>query len=370
MAWLDKTGDGRVYLSTYPTMLGLIDELRGDGTRRFGPGHFDLIVIDEAHRSVYQKYRHIFEYFDSPLVGLTATSRDEIDWNTYTLFDLESQVPTHEYGLQQAVDDGFLVPMKAVSVPAGFPLTGIHYDDLSTDEQEQWDGTDWGDDDAGSTGEVEADEWWNDVTVAMLENARRRLRGLVQFIEKKRQAAVYVNFADALGDETTFDLIDLDTGQTFERYRKKVQVFLVEHLSRPVLRKAYNNWPLTDVDIDELRNILDEVSPATEGTRQRIEQESGGFGLFVRSLVGLDRGAAMTALSAFLNEGAYGANQIEFVKLIVAELADKGVVSAARFYEDPYTSLSPRGPEDLFTRDQITDLLAVLDQVRRNAGAA
>ena len=73
-------------------MMGLIDEMQ-EGRRRFGPGHFDLIVIDEAHRSVYQKYRAIFDYFDSLLVGLTATPKDEIDINTYRLFDLERGVP-------------------------------------------------------------------------------------------------------------------------------------------------------------------------------------------------------------------------------------------------------------------------------------
>ncbi len=105
----DRHGDGRVYVSTYPTMMGLIDEMH-DGRRRFGPGHFDLIVIDEAHRSVYQKYRAIFEYFDSLLVGLTATPKDEIDFNTYQLFDLESGVPTDSYQLDDAIKDGFLVP--------------------------------------------------------------------------------------------------------------------------------------------------------------------------------------------------------------------------------------------------------------------
>ena len=84
----DKTSDGRVFVSTYPSMMGLIDELK-DGQRRFGVGHFDLIVIDEAHRSVYQKYRAIFEYFDSLLIGLTATPKDEVDINTYSLFDLD-----------------------------------------------------------------------------------------------------------------------------------------------------------------------------------------------------------------------------------------------------------------------------------------
>ena len=85
----ERDGEGRVFVSTYPTMMGLIDET-ADGQRRFGVGHFDLVIIDEAHRSVFQKYRAIFDYFDSLLVGLTATPKDEIDLNTYSLFDLET----------------------------------------------------------------------------------------------------------------------------------------------------------------------------------------------------------------------------------------------------------------------------------------
>src|SRR5207253_8133003 len=98
----ERDGEGRVFVSTYPTMMGLIDETR-DGQRRFGAGHFDLVVVDEAHRSVYQKYRAIFSYFDALLVGLTATPKDEIDINTYGLFDLERGVPTDVYSLEEAV---------------------------------------------------------------------------------------------------------------------------------------------------------------------------------------------------------------------------------------------------------------------------
>jgi len=138
----DKHAQGRVFVSTYPTMMGLIDEAQG-GQRRFGVGHFDLIIIDEAHRSVYQKYRAIFEYFDSLLVGLTATPKDEIDHNTYRLFDLESGVPTDAYGLDEAVADGYLVPPVAVSVPLKFQRGGIRYADLSDEEKEQWDSLEW-----------------------------------------------------------------------------------------------------------------------------------------------------------------------------------------------------------------------------------
>ena len=98
---------------------------RATGSAASAPGHFDLIVIDEAHRSVYQKYGAIFDYFDSLLVGLTATPKDEVDRNTYRLFDLEDGVPTDAYGLDEAVDDGYLVPPRAVSVPLKFLREGI-----------------------------------------------------------------------------------------------------------------------------------------------------------------------------------------------------------------------------------------------------
>lgn len=132
----------RVYLSTYPTMMNLINDV-DEGQRRFGVGHFDLVIIDEAHRSVYQKYRAIFEYFDSLLIGLTATPKDEVDRNTYSLFDLEKGVPSYSYDLDQAVADGFLVPYVPVKVPLKFVREGIKYDDLTEDEKEEWDAIEW-----------------------------------------------------------------------------------------------------------------------------------------------------------------------------------------------------------------------------------
>ncbi|MXP21954.1 DUF4145 domain-containing protein [Gordonia sp. HNM0687] len=140
----DKNTDGRIYVSTYPTMMNLINEV-DDGTRRFGPGYFDLIVIDEAHRSVYQKYRRIFEYFDSFLLGLTATPKDEVDYNTFQLFGLETGVPTDDYELEEAINDGYLVRPRAVPVPLKFQRTGIKYDELTDDEKKRWESTDWDD---------------------------------------------------------------------------------------------------------------------------------------------------------------------------------------------------------------------------------
>ncbi|WP_068466694.1 DEAD/DEAH box helicase family protein [Candidatus Protochlamydia phocaeensis] len=140
----EKEKEGRIYVSTYPTMMGLIDETTGNEAR-FGVGHFDLVIIDEAHRSVYQKYGAIFRYFDSFLVGLTATPRDQVDKNTYELFDLQSGVPTDAYELDTAVADGFLVPPRVKQVDLRFPREGIDYYALSDEEKEQWESLDWGD---------------------------------------------------------------------------------------------------------------------------------------------------------------------------------------------------------------------------------
>ena len=121
------------------------------------PGYFDLVVIDEAHRSVFQKYRTIFEYFDAFLVGLTATPKDEVDRNTYRLFNLPDGGPTDSYSLDDAIADNWLVPPQAVDVPLKFPRSGIKYDDLSEEEKAAWDEAEWPEDGDIPT-EVSADE--------------------------------------------------------------------------------------------------------------------------------------------------------------------------------------------------------------------
>ena len=141
----EQASAARIVISTYHTMMNLIDEAKDDGQKLFSVGHFDLVIIDEAHRSVYQKFGAIFGYFDSLLIGLTATPKDEVDRNTYHLFDLEDGVPTFSYELEQAIADRFLVPYRAYELPTKFIAQGIKYDDLSNDEKEEWERLDWGD---------------------------------------------------------------------------------------------------------------------------------------------------------------------------------------------------------------------------------
>ncbi|MCL1800256.1 MAG: DEAD/DEAH box helicase family protein, partial [Promicromonosporaceae bacterium] len=139
----EKATDSRVYVSTYPTMMNLIDQYDGS-SRMFGPGFFDLVIIDEAHRSVYAKFGAIFEWFDALLLGLTATPKDQVDHNTYRLFNLEDGVPTDAYSLAEAVADGYLVPPVGVDVGTKFLSQGIRYADLTEREKDDWDAADWG----------------------------------------------------------------------------------------------------------------------------------------------------------------------------------------------------------------------------------
>lgn len=127
--------------STYQTMINCIDSVKDEQGTLFTCGHFDLVICDEAHRSIYNKYRDIFNYFDAPLVGLTATPKDEIDKNTYEVFELESGVPTYGYELAQAVTDGFLVDFMSVETKLKFIEQGIAYDDLSEEDREVYENT-------------------------------------------------------------------------------------------------------------------------------------------------------------------------------------------------------------------------------------
>ena len=693
----DKGADGRVYVSTYPTMMGLVNDTV-EGQRRFGPGFFDLVVIDEAHRSVYQKYRTILDYFDGLLLGLTATPKDEVDHNTYGLFHLEDGVPTDAYGLDEAVAEGYLVPPRAVSVPLKFQREGIRYDDLSEQEKDQWDALEWDEDGdvpdaigaeavnswlfntdtvdkmlqtlmtqghrvaggdrlgktiifaknnahaefigqrfdlnypeykgafarvvthkteyaqsliddfsvrdkaphiaisvdmldtgidvpevvnlvffkivraktkfwqmigrgtrlcpelygpgqdkqnffvfdfcqnleffnqqlAGAEGslteplaqrlfkakldlawqldqtvprgvvvevdgthseaglrqdlandlhavvagmnvhnvvvrphrrwveryvetgswstltaeatqeiaehlsglpsavrdddeaakrfdllmlrlqlalvtgdpgverlrsQVQAvaaalleqtaipvikaqelllrdaagDEWWVDVTLPMLELLRRRMRGLVALIEKSKRVVVYTDFRDELGESAELALAGVVVANDFERFRAKARVYLREHEDHVAIQKLRRNRQLTPADVSELERLLLEAGIADQQHLDRAAQEASGLGLFVRSLVGLDREAATAAFDDFLAGRALGANQLHFVNLVIAGLTQSGVLEPGRLYESPFTDVAPQGPDAMFPSADVESLLSILVKVKTHA---
>jgi type I restriction enzyme R subunit len=692
----EKVTEGRVYVSTYPTTMRLIDESR-DGQKKFGVGHFDLVIIDEAHRSVYQKYGAIFEYFDSLLVGLTATPKEEVDRNTYRLFELETGVPTDVYGLEDAVKDRFLVPPKSVSVPLKFQREGIRYADLSEEDQEQWDALEWSDDgqvpdrveadavnkwlfnkdtvdkvlehlmtrgltvaggdrlgktivfaknhahaefiaerfnanyphykgefarvidfqveyaqslidsfshpekpphiaisvDMLDTGidvpevvnlvffklvrsktkfwqmvgrgtrlrpdlfgpgkdkeffyvfdycqnleffsqnpattegalgdslrkrlftarleliseldrtashqaqkgispegvlreetaerlraevaamnvdnfvvrprrrlvekyavadswkvlndetlgllghdvaglpselvdddeeakrfdllmlrlqlallrvehgferlrdqvrsiaglleekssipmvraqmeliqEIQTDEYWQDVTAPILESARKRLRDLVKLIEKGKRQPVFTDFEDQMGTDSPVELPGFGAGSDFERFRAKARQFLKDHENHVTINRLRWNKPLTATDLEELERMLIEAGIGTVEDLDRAKQESHGLGLFIRSLVGLDREAAKQEFGHFLTGKTASANQIEFINLVIDHLTEHGVMDPGLLYESPFTDINPQGPEGVFTSHQVDQIVSVLDEIRQRAAA-
>ena len=701
----EKVADGRVYVCTYPTMMNLINDTDG-GKRLFGPGYFDLVVIDEAHRSVYQKYRAIFAWFDSLLVGLTATPKDEVDHNTYRLFHLEDGVPTDAYGLDDAVKEGFLVPAVGVSVGTKFLRQGIKYSDLSEEDKDEWDALEWGEDgppdevsadeinrflfnedtvdqvlgtlmdkghkvcdgdrlgktiifaknqrhaefiqqrfdiqypehagvfarvithgmpyaqsliddfsipdkaphiaisvdmldtgidvpevvnlvffkpvrsktkfwqmigrgtrlrpelfgpnppkkkvndkknffvfdfcgnleffsqdlpgsegslqkslnqrlfetrlgliteldtrhdpegpqppegagvdseeglrfdlarqlhttvagmvldnflvrphrklveqysdwsawtpmsaeaadevaenlaglpsthkdsdedakrfdllilrrqlaqlqgDAGAaerlretvqeiaTGllgqlaipsvaaqaelleEVASDQWWVDVTLPMLEASRRRLRGLLQFLDKAKKSVVYTSFQDELSEPVNVDLPVFTPGTDMERFKAKAAAYLKAHQDHVALQRLRRNKPLTPEDLAALGQMLIDSGAGDEEAITQAAEESHGLGLFIRSLVGLDRQAALEAFADYLDGTKFSANQIHFVTTIIDEVTANGIMEPARLYESPFTDLAATGPESMFTEGQVDNIVDILKTVRDNA---
>jgi type I restriction enzyme R subunit len=218
--------------------------------------------------------------------------------------------------------------------------------------------------------DVQTDEWWQDVTVPMLEVVRRRLRDLVRLIDRRQRRPVYTDFEDVMGAEAGVALPGLGEGTDFTKFRAKAQAYLRAHQDHVAIYKLRMNKALTPTDLAELERMLAESGVGTAEDIERAKRESHGLGLFVRSLVGLDREAAKEALAGFLTGKTLGANQIEFMNLIVNHLTAHGVMEAARLYESPFTDLTPQGPEALFTGAEVDELIAVLASVRATAVAA
>lgn len=142
LSTIDNPEDSRIVFSTYQTMINAIDSTKNkSGNKLFTPGHFDLIIVDEAHRSIYKKYQAIFDYFDGLVVGLTATPRNDVDRNTYRFFEIENDVPTYAYEFDRAVKEGYLVQYHSIKTTTNFMDRGIKYNELSEEQKEEYENT-------------------------------------------------------------------------------------------------------------------------------------------------------------------------------------------------------------------------------------
>ncbi|MCK9315579.1 MAG: DEAD/DEAH box helicase family protein [Verrucomicrobia bacterium] len=190
-----EEASARAVFSTYQTMMNCIDTTRDEkGERLFTPGHFDLIIVDEAHRSIYNRYKDIFTYFDALLVGLTATPKDDIDRNTYSIFDLESGAPTYGYELSQAVRDGHLVDFVTIATSLKFMTDGIVYDELSEVEKEEYENT-FTDEDGSLPAAIDSsalNEWiFNSDTIRKALNTLMQHGQRVDFGEKIGKTIIF-----------------------------------------------------------------------------------------------------------------------------------------------------------------------------------
>lgn len=200
----------RMIFSTYPTMMNAIDEKKNKyGEKLFSPGHFQLIICDEVHRSIYKKYQEIFEYFDAMLLGMTATPIDKIDKNTYSIFDLERGVPTFAYELNKAVEEGYLVNYSTLEYKTKIMEDGIHYDDLTDEEKEEYEETFESDDMVGDDISSSAINSW-------LFNTDTIDKVLKELMEK----GLKIEGGDKLGKTIIFAKNSLHAQAIVERFNK------------------------------------------------------------------------------------------------------------------------------------------------------
>lgn len=255
----------RCVFSTYQTMMNCIDTVADEaGKKLFTCGHFDLLICDEAHRSIYNKYQDIFTYFDAPLVGLTATPKDEIDKNTYEVFQLENGVPTYGYDLAQAVQDGYLVDYRVAETKLKFLEEGIAYDDLPPEEQAAYEETfldengDWPDRiGAGKLNEVV----FNEDTICLVLH--------VLMTEGLR-----VNYGETLGKTILF-------AKNHAHAEKILQIFGEEYPHLPGYAKVIDNY------MTYAQSAIDEFSEAEKLPRIAISVDMLDTGIDVPEILNL-----------------------------------------------------------------------------------
>lgn len=216
--------------------------------------------------------------------------------------------------------------------------------------------------------EIRTENWWEGVTVPLLELVRLRLRDLVQHIDKSTKAIVYSNFADEIGEGVEHELPQVGEAD-FARFKQKARHFLKAHEGHITLHKLRQGKPLTPTDLAELEKML--LAAAIGGAEdiERAKETSDGLWRFVRSLVGLDRTAVREAFGEFLAGGSATAAQIEFIEMIIEHLTDQGVMDPALLYEPPFRDVAPTGPEQVFDDVGVDRIVSIIRALNDSAAA-
>jgi type I restriction enzyme R subunit len=214
-----------------------------------------------------------------------------------------------------------------------------------------------------------SEEWWEGVTTPMLERVRKQLRALIKLIPKGQKIVVYTDFEDELIDDPTIiALPDVTVGLDMAKFKDKARQYLLQHEDHLSLQRLRRSQPLTPMDLASLETMLIEAG----GSKERIgkaSEQAHGLGLFIRSLIGLERDAVMQLFNEFLTGGNPGADQIEFVKLIVEELTRTGAMEPGRLFEAPFIDLNAQGPLGIFPQAKVAKLVETLELIRDRAAA-
>ncbi len=205
---LNRDANARVIFSTYQTMINLVN----DDTREFGVGRFDLIIIDEAHRSIFKKYGALFNYFDALMVGLTATPRCEENKSTYDTFQLENGKPDFAYELEAAIQDKYLVGFSVEDKTTDKMRRGIRYDDLTEEEKASFEDTFADDDSIDFTGtEIEGNKLGKNII---------NLGTIDAMLNDLMKNGLKVDGGDTLGKTIIFAASHIQAEKIVERFQK------------------------------------------------------------------------------------------------------------------------------------------------------
>lgn len=210
--------------------------------------------------------------------------------------------------------------------------------------------------------------FWEELSLAQLEEMRLRLRHLVTFLDKKKRTVVYTDFQDEVLGVRTEEVFHMPK-MTGAQYEKKLRDYLRSHFDHLVIHRLRRIQPLTVTDLQGLEQTLAEIG-ANDGRTLlgNLLARSGAPSLlwFVRSLVGLDRSAAQSAFSRFLNDRSLTGSQIRFVETVIDQLTARGVMEASALYEPPFSNLHAGGPDALFAgKDTVIEgIFAALESLR------
>ena len=216
--------------------------------------------------------------------------------------------------------------------------------------------------------EVQTDEYWQNITLPMLESLRKKLRDLVKFIDIKKKQPVYTVLQDEIGEVREIEIGGFEPGVNLNQYRKKVEEYIRSNEDHIAIQKLKHNKPLTASDLTELERFLFESGEVQNRELfEKVFGEQEQLSVFIRTLVGLDRSAAMETFSKYLDDTHFNTSQIRFIEMIIDHLTQRGVMDPGLLYEQPFTGIHFEGLDGVFLSATADEIVIILETVNSNA---